>query len=157
MTVAAVNSGLQRARSTLKGAELRSEALRELDAEADRRLVESYAEAFERYDVDKLLSLFAEQASLSMPPFTMWVRGVEGIGAFMEETRSHCVGSRLLPLRANGGCPAFAQYVPSDRPGVLLPWSIIVLELQRGRISHVCHFIDAALFDSFGMPAELEA
>ena len=156
LTVAAVNSGLQRARGTLRRAELRSEALRELDGEADRQLVASYAEAFERYDVDKLLTLFAEQAGLSMPPFAMWVRGAADIGAFMEATRSHCAGSRLLPLRANGGCPAFAQYVPSDRPGVLLPWSLHVLELQDGKIAHVHHFIGVEVFREFGLPAELE-
>ena len=156
MTVAAVNSGLQRARDTLKRAELRTETLRDIDGEADRRLLVRYVEAFERYDVDELLALFDEQAGLSMPPFTMWVRGAADIGAFLEATRRHCAGSRLLPLRANGCSPAFAQYVPSDRPGALLPWSIVVLELQRGRISHIHHFIDEALFVSFGLPAELE-
>ncbi len=157
MTAAAANSALQRARSTLKQSRLRSESLRELDGESDRRLVASYVEAFERYDIDKLLALFTEQASLSMPPYTMWVCGNANIAAFLEATRAHCAGSRLLPLRANGGCPAFAQYVPSERPGVLLPWSIIVLEPRDGKIAHAHFFIDVDLFRLFGMPAEWSA
>jgi len=155
MTVGAVNSALQRARATMKQARLRSEALRDVDADVDGRLLDGYVEAFEQYDLDRLLSLFREGASLSMPPYTMWVQGTTDIASFYRATRSHCEGSRLVPVRANGGCPAYAQYVPAGRDGALVPWSLHVLEIQDGRIAHIHHFIDPSLVAKFGLPAQL--
>ncbi|MFD0959677.1 sigma-70 family RNA polymerase sigma factor [Paenibacillus chungangensis] len=156
MTAAAVNSALQRARSTIRQVQLRSETLREIDADVDQRLLDSYIEAFEHYDVDRLLALFHESASLSMPPYVMWVRGSMDIAAFYHATRAHCTGSRLMPLRANGNCPAYAQYVPAGDDGVCMPWGIHILEIQEGRIAHIHHFIDSDLFTRFGLPLFLK-
>lgn len=156
MTVAAVNSALQRARATLGKAELRSEALQELDDHADQELLARYVEAFEQYDIDSLLVLFHENGSLSMPPFVMWVDGRPDMSLFYETTRLHCLGSRLLPVRANGGCPAFAQYVPAGDKGLLQPWAIHMPEIKDGRILHLHHFIDPALFGRFGLPPFLD-
>jgi len=157
MTTAAVNSALQRARATLAHANLRSDALQELDGDADQALLARYVEAFEQYDIDALLSLFHENSSLSMPPFAMWVSGRPNMSSFYRITSSHCSGSRLLPIRANGNCPAYAQYMPSGRDGLLVPWAIHVLEIQNGRIAHLHHFIDSDLFGRFGMPDCLDA
>ncbi len=157
MTVAAVNSALQRARATLGKAELRSEALQELDDDADQELLTRYVDAFERYDIDSLLVLFHENGSLSMPPFVMWVDGRTDMSLFYETTRRHCLGSRLLPVRANGGCPGFAQYVTAGEKGLLQPWAIHMPEIKDGRILHLHHFIDPALFGRFGLPPFLDA
>ncbi len=157
MTVTAVNSALQRARATLGKAELRSEALRELDDNADQELLTRYVEAFERYDIDSLLVLFHENGSLSMPPFVMWVDGRPNMSLFYETTRLHCLGSRLLPVRANGGCPGFAQYVPAGDKGLLQPWAIHIPEIKDGKIVHLHHFIDPALFGRFGLPPFLDS
>jgi RNA polymerase sigma-70 factor (TIGR02960 family) len=157
MTVAAVNSALQRARVTVNQSKLRSDQLKAEDTEADQRLVARYVEAFEQYNIDELLALFNENGSLSMPPFTMWVRGSSDLLSFYNATRSHCLGSRLLPVRANGNSPALAQYVPGGQDGVLTPWAIHILELNKGKITHIHHFIDSELFVRFGLPAELDA
>lgn len=157
MTVAAANSALQRARATLAKAELRSEALQGVDDEADQELLARYVEAFEMYDIDSLLALFHENGSLSMPPFVMWVNGRTDMSVFYQTTRRHCLGSRLLPVRANGGCPAFAQYVPAGDKGLLQPWAIHIPEIKDGRILHLHHFIDPALFGRFGLPPSLDA
>lgn len=156
MTVTAVNSALQRARVTLGKAELRSEALQELDDDADQELLTRYVDAFERYDIDSLLALFHENGSLSMPPFVMWVDGRPDMSLFYQATRRHCLGSRLLPVRANGGCPGFAQYVPAEDQGQLQPWAIHMPEIKDGRILHLHHFIDPALFGRFGLPSFLD-
>lgn len=86
-----------------------------------------------------------------MPPYTMWVSGKIDILAFYEATRTHCAGSRLLPVSANGNCPGFAQYMPSGGDG-LMPWAIHTLEIQDGKIAHIHHFIDRDLFTRFGVP-----
>lgn len=157
MTVAAVNSALQRARATIARSDLRSDELQQGDAQADERLITRYVEAFEQYNIDALLALFHENGSLSMPPFTMWVRGSSDLASFYSATRSHCLGSRLLPVRANGDSPAFAQYVPAGGDGLLTPWAIHILEMNHGQIAHIHHFIDPGLFARFGLPGGLDA
>lgn len=157
MTVAAVNSALQRARATLTNANLRSDALQELDDEADQELLARYVEAFEQYDIDALLALFHENSSISMPPFVMWVSGRPNLSTFYQLTRDHCSGSRMLPIKANGNCPAYAQYVPSGSDGTLVPWAIHILEMKDGKIAHLHHFIDSELFGRFGLPPCLDA
>jgi RNA polymerase sigma-70 factor (ECF subfamily) len=155
-TVAAVNSALQRARATLDA--VPDDALIELD-DTDTALLERYVDAFERYDIDRLVELLHHDAVQSMPPFAMWVRGRDSIGAFMVEPGpSECRGSRLLPTRANG-CPAFGQY-KRDPAGGHAPWAIQVLEISNGRIAALNYFLDfldpVRLFPAFGLPLHLD-
>src|SRR5581483_7078433 len=78
-SVASVNSALQRARATLATSDLdAAEPLQPMD-EAQRELLARYVDAFERYDMESLTSLLAEDASQSMPPFEMWLHGREDI------------------------------------------------------------------------------
>ncbi|HWK15836.1 MAG TPA: RNA polymerase subunit sigma-70, partial [Solirubrobacteraceae bacterium] len=74
-SVASVNSALQRARSTLAASNVTTaDPAPALDG-ADRALLARYVEAFERYDMDALTSLIQEDATQSMPPYDMWLRG----------------------------------------------------------------------------------
>jgi RNA polymerase sigma-70 factor, ECF subfamily len=150
MTVASVNSALQRARATLDATQLRPEP-GEL-SEAQTRLVSRYVEAFERYDIGALGELLHEDATLSMPPYDMWLRGRESISKWMLTLGSGCKGSRLVPVSACGGMPAFAQY----RRGGAEPWAIIVLELRDARIGGVTTYLDVeTLFPRFDLPSRL--
>ena len=64
-------------------------------------------------------------------------------------------GSKMIPVSANG-MPAYAQYKPSDSGTGLVPWSIQVIEVRDGAISHIHHFCDARLFERFGVPTALD-
>jgi RNA polymerase sigma-70 factor (ECF subfamily) len=152
-TVAAVNSSLQRARATLANLPT-DQSPAKLD-KADTELLDRYVEAFERYDIDRLVTLLRQDAIMSMPPFAMWIRGNENIGRFMlEPTPSQCRGSRLIPLQANG-CPAFGHYKP-DPAGGRSPWAIQVLEISGGKIAGFHAFLDTQrLFPLFGLPPHL--
>src|SRR6059058_3301595 len=133
-SVAAVNSALQRARATLATRDL-GEARASL-SDAQRGLVERYVAAFQRYDVDALTALLTQDATLSMPPYTLWLRGHDAIGTWLLGRGSGCRGSRLVP-RAACGSPAFGQYrpgAPGGGPGYH-PWALIVLELAGDRIA----------------------
>jgi RNA polymerase sigma-70 factor (ECF subfamily) len=153
-SVAAVNSALQRARSTLRALppESRPEPLDGPDA----RLLERYVDAFERYDIQRLVTLLHDDAVQSMPPFALWIRGSANIGRWMQEPGpSHCQGSRLIATSANG-CPAFAQYRP-DPSGGFTPWAMQVLEISRGAITAMNFFLDTErLFPQFGVPSHLD-
>ena len=153
MTVAAVNSALQRARATLATRDLgSSDTTLSPDEQA---LVDRYVHAFERYDVDALAALMHEDATMAMPPFSLWLRGREAFSGWLLGRGAACRGSRLVPTAANG-LPAFAQYKPAGE-GRFLPWALVVLEIERGAVAGQTFFLDTAtLFPRFGLPAALE-
>jgi RNA polymerase sigma-70 factor, ECF subfamily len=157
-SVPAVNSALQRARATI--ASLPSEPKAGRLDDADTELLRRYVDAFERYDVEALVSLLQEDAVQSMPPFAMWIEGAADIGAWMvQPSPSGCRGSRLLPTAANG-CAAFGQYRP-DPDGGFTPWALQVLEVSDGRIAAMSFFLalldPERLFPTFGLPNHLDA
>jgi RNA polymerase sigma-70 factor (ECF subfamily) len=154
-SVAAVNSALQRARAALSAVSTEARPARVDQVQAD--LLERYVDAFQRYDVERLVSLLHEDAVMSMPPFAMWIQGAGNIGRFfVEPTPSLCAGSRLIPTEANG-CPAFAQYKP-DPAGGYAPWGLQVLEYSGDRITGFHCFLDSErIFPLFGMPLHLPA
>ena len=119
-------------------------------------LLDRYVDAFERYDVDALTRLLHEDATLSMPPYSLWLQGHDPIRQWLLGRGCGCRGSRLIPTRASGS-PAFGQYRPSGPNGRHEPWSLIVLELDGGRIAAMNHFLDTAhLFPRFGLPPALD-
>jgi hypothetical protein len=109
-------------------------------------------EAFEQYDVAALSKLLHEEATLSMPPYELWLRGPDSIAQWMLSYGIGCKGSRLVPVGFANGMPAFAQY----RQGGAQPWAVVLLELDGARIAAVHNFLDAeTLFARFGMPRQL--
>ena len=153
MSVAAVNSALQRARATVasrNGTKPQASLTPEQSA-----LLERYLDAFHRYDVDGLVALLREDATLSMPPYSLWLRGPEAIRAWLLGRGAGCRGSRLVPTAACG-LPAFGQYrLGAD--GIHRPWSLTVIELSDGQIAAWNAFLDTdRLFPLFGLPPTLE-
>lgn len=152
-SVAAVNSALQRARATLSTRDL--DDTRAPLSDAQSNLLARYVDAFERYDMDAFTQLLHQDATMSMPPYSLWLRGHDSIRAWMLGRGCGCRGSRLVPTAACGS-PAFGQYRPGGPGGSYQPWSLIVLELSGDRIAAVNHFLDTeALFPRFGLPREL--
>jgi RNA polymerase sigma-70 factor, ECF subfamily len=151
-TVASVNSALQRARATLESSGVSdTDAATPLDDE-QRALLARYVDAFERYDLDSLVALLAEDVRQSMPPYELWLVGAEEVRAWMLGPGIECRGSRLVPTVANGA-PAFGQYRPSGPNGSFEPWSLHVLEIVDGEIVGLNFFLDTSLFPLFGLPA----
>ncbi|MFE4859321.1 sigma-70 family RNA polymerase sigma factor [Streptomyces sp. NPDC056670] len=155
-SVASVNSALQRARSTLAESEPReSDAADPLDEE-QQKLLERYVAAFEGYDMTALTALLHEDATLSMPPYDLWLRGHDDIVGWMLGVGEVCRGSRLIPTVANG-TPAFAHYHP-DPAGGFTPWALMVIETHDGKVSGICSFLDTdRWFPLFSLPARLDA
>ena len=57
-----------------------------------------------------LTKLLHEEATLSMPPYELWLHGHESITTWLLSFGIGCSGSKLVPVEACGGTPAFAQY-----------------------------------------------
>ena len=156
-TVASVNSALQRARATLAERALDEDDARRSanDISAEQQaLLANYVDAFERYDVTRLVTLLHEDAVMSMPPFPMWFAGPDEIAAFFLGKGIECKGSRIVPTTANG-LPAFGTY-RVDPAGGWAPWSIQVIEIEGDKISALNTFLDTNLFATFGLPAHLD-
>jgi RNA polymerase sigma-70 factor, ECF subfamily len=145
MTTVAVNSALLRGRETLAAfAPTEVASVGEQSALLDR-----YVDAFERFDLDGLTSLLHLDATLSMPPYSRWLRGREEIRAWYAGPGNGCRGSRLCRLTANGS-PAVGQYRPGGKPCALH-----VLQVDGGRITAINSFLDTQrLFPLFGLPLE---
>lgn len=151
-SIAAVNSAVQRARATLGNRDSGSAEGALTDAQS--KLLERYVDAFHRYDVDDLVALLREDATLSMPPYTLWLRGPDAIRGWLLGRGIGCRGSRLVRTAACGS-PAFGQYHPGP-DGTLEPWAIIVLELTEDRIAAWNSFLDTEkLFPLFGLSPSL--
>jgi RNA polymerase sigma-70 factor (ECF subfamily) len=152
-SVASVNSALQRARATLASRDLSAGTGQSMDAD-QQDLLARYVDAFERYDIERLVALLHEDAVQSMPPYAMWMRGRDEIGRWFLGAGIGCAGSRLIATEANG-CPAFGQY-RVDPNGGHTPWAIQVIEVSGDRISAFNAFLDTNLFPAFGLPTHLD-
>ena len=151
-SVASVNSALQRARASLDagGIEI-AETATDLDDD-QRELLDRYVAAFEAYDMDSLVSLLHEDATMSMPPYALWLRGHEHIRTWFLTAGAPCRGSRLIRTTANG-LPAYGQYRPTPGGG-FHPWGLGVLEISGDRVVGINTFLDVdRLFPLFGLPA----
>jgi RNA polymerase sigma-70 factor, ECF subfamily len=156
-SVASVNSALQRARATLDARDANASDPPPALGEAERELLARYVDAFQRYDMEALTSLIHEDATQSMPPFDMWLRGRDDILAWWVGPGIGCSGSRVIPTIAANGSPTFGQYKPSETGPGYDPWALQVLEIAGGRIVEFTFFLGTAtLFPLFGLPARLD-
>jgi len=148
-SVASVNSLLQRARATVDSWPTDTAALVPADAE-QRELLERYVAAFTSYDMDALVALLHQEATMSMPPFPLWLRGGEQIRAWLTTRGKSCADSRMEVISANGS-PAWAQW-RRDPDGVYRPWAIQVVEIRDGVIVGLNFFLDTVeLWPLFGL------
>jgi RNA polymerase sigma-70 factor (ECF subfamily) len=142
-SVASVNSALQRARATLENRlpdQSQQETLKALGDGRLRELVEQYADAWERNDVDTVVSMLAEDAAFTMPPMSRWFHG-EGIRPWLEtSSMTGEWGWRALPVSANGQA-ALAFYSWDEEKQTRVPFAINVLTFEGEKIKEVDAFI----------------
>ena len=156
MSVTAANSALQRARATMQE---RLPAARldwtAADAqEAERSLLETYLNAWERRDPSQLVALLREDVRMAMPPHPTWYEGRDAVVAFLAERALAPTASahRFVPTRANRQ-PAFGVY-RGDGAGAAA-FAINVIGIEDGLITDVHWFLYPDLFPAFGLPDTL--
>jgi len=154
-SVVSVNSALQRARSTLAAGNVADSDVRMPQDDEQRALLARYVDAFERFDIEALVSLLHEDATMSMPPYELWLEGADELRTWLLGAGSGCRGSRFEPVEANGS-PAFAQWRPSGPGGSFEAWAIHVLRVSDGRINGIDFFVDPDLFPLFNLPLRLD-
>ena len=151
-SVASVNSALQRARATMSAREADAPPADVVTGD-QRELLTRYVDAFERYDINSLVTLLREDAIMSMPPYNFWLTGPAEMHKWFLGPGAGCRGSRLVAIEANG-CAAFGAY-REDPDGGHAPFAIQVIEVTGGRITGHHNFVDPGLFPAFGLPDHL--
>ncbi len=155
-TSVAVNSALQRAHAIMADRQLHPDTVSVDLTPEQHRLLDQYVEAFWRKDIDTIVGLLKQEAVWEMPPYKGWYVGAENIGKLID---TQCPGGVhdmvMLPTTANGQ-PAFGLYMRA-KDGDFKPFHLQVLELDGDRVRHVAAFFEVALFEKFGLPANLPA
>jgi RNA polymerase sigma-70 factor, ECF subfamily len=159
ISVAAVNSALQRARGTLRA---HLPARKDpwppgVDAtEAERELLRKLIAATETADPAAFTTLIREDATFRMPPDPTIVVGREAMIRFWVEGGfgSEWFGPlRCLVTHANRQ-PALANYVLASGDSVYRPMALDVLRIEEGVITEIVTF-PPYVFDAFELPRTL--
>lgn len=158
MSVASVNSALQRARPVLREQlpRDRSEwAASSAPSQEQREVLQRYMAAAGRSDFSALTELLAVDVRLTMPPSPYWFTDRDAMMKFLEPSLTE--GSpqwfgrwKHLPTRANG-CPAAAGYVQRPGTSVYRAQVLDVLRIEHGKIVEITAF-EPHLFPAFGLP-----
>ncbi|MDQ4053198.1 MAG: sigma-70 family RNA polymerase sigma factor [Actinomycetota bacterium] len=158
MSAAAVYSALQRAHRAVEQRlpeQSQQSALRSITDARLRTLVNQYVDAWERADVDALVELLTEDATIAMPPFRTWFAGRDNVATFLRKTPLAVKRWRVFPSHANGQL-SFAHYLWSDDVGAYCWHGVEVLGLNGDRIAQIIAFIDPDAHAAFGMPATVD-
>src|SRR5579875_306793 len=158
LSVAAVNSALQRARQALhqRSQENGSETPVAQPRPQVQHLLDRYMSLWQQADVPGLVALLREDAWLTMPPIPAWVAGRTDIATLLQ-LRIFPPGRqwRLRPSRANGS-PAFGMYRREAGEDSYQLSSLWVLGVEGEQIGNIVVFLDVASFTAFGLPSSIE-
>jgi RNA polymerase sigma-70 factor (TIGR02960 family) len=147
LSVAAVNSALQRARAH---GPADSGSLVQPSEPRQRELLDRYVAAFQNADVDRLVQVLTEDAVFEMPPFITWFQGSATIGEFLG-ARMRAFGSTPVIRTTANGQPAVALY-PPDPAGRHRLHALHVLTLNSRGIDHIVSFQDIDALQRFDLP-----
>jgi RNA polymerase sigma-70 factor, ECF subfamily len=154
-SVASVKSALQRARRSVEERipeESQAQALRTLGDDGARELAQRYMDAFERNDVDAVVTMLTEDATIAMPPTPTWYRGRDAIAAFYAaQPMAAGVRWRHIPTRANGQL-AIGCYLWDEQERAYKAHTLDVLTLRGDRIAGVTAFIGGGFLRDLGLP-----
>jgi RNA polymerase sigma-70 factor (ECF subfamily) len=159
-TPASVYSALQRAHRTVDERlpeQSQQATLRALGDETLRAIVDDYVDAWERGDVDAVVAMLAEDATMAMPPIPTWFAGRDAVAAFLR--RRPLAGGRrwrLVPVRASGQV-AFGHYRWDGEKGSFVAHGVNVLTLDGARIAEITAFLTPEVFGRFALPDEITA
>jgi len=156
MTVPAVNSALQRARTTLRDQWPQGRLGWAPPAEPDpgqRRLLERFIAAHEQADPEALIALLGEEIRLAISQVGEW-NGRQTVSDALRDGMNTPGQWRMLPIMANGQ-PGAAGYVRRPGQAAYFPFVLCVLHFEDGRLTEVAAFEQPAMFPVFGLPASL--
>src|SRR5580693_1816325 len=157
VSVAAVNSALQRARTTLREQWPDGRLDWAPAAEPDpgqRRLLQRFIAAHEQADPEALIALLRDDIRLAIsPPGGEW-NGRPDVGDALRGGMNSLGQWRLLPIMANRQ-PGAAGYLRRPGQTAFVPFALTVLRFEHGRLTDIAAFEQPSMFAAFGLPASL--
>jgi RNA polymerase sigma-70 factor, ECF subfamily len=118
------------------------ETLRSLGDERLKRLAERFMAAWEDNDVDALMALLADDATIAMPPRPSWFRGHAAIRTFLAGwPLSPAESWRLVSTRANGQLAFVTHGTPADDRAPAHALQVVTLT-PEGAIQDITAFLD---------------
>jgi len=148
-TTVAVKSALQRARARLSDVAPADRQIAEPPEPAARALLDQYIAAFESADAVALERLLRRDATLELPPSSVWFAGGEAIANAVAGL-GYPGEWRMVPTAANGQ-PAAAAY-RRGTDGTYQAYGIVVLTVSATGIARIVVFGDPGLLGRFGLP-----
>jgi RNA polymerase sigma-70 factor, ECF subfamily len=156
-TVPAVNSALQRARTTLRDqwpdGRLDWAAAAEPDP-AQRRLLHRFIAAHEQADSKALIAMLAHDVRLAISPQVGEWNGRPEVDDALRDGMNALGQWRMLPIMANRQ-PGAAGYLRRPGQTAFFPFVLAVLRLEDGRLADIAAFEQPSMFTAFGLPARL--
>jgi RNA polymerase sigma-70 factor (ECF subfamily) len=156
-SVAAANSAVQRARSTMRDhlPARRAEWIASKPSAEERELLDRFIDAHERCDGVAALAIASQDLRISMPPDHLVFDGLAVIRPFLEKAfgENRDGDWRLIPTSANR-MPTAASYLRRPGDSEFRAFKFDVLRIEQGAIVEITTF-GAGLFQKFGLPTVL--
>jgi RNA polymerase sigma-70 factor (TIGR02960 family) len=149
MTVAGVNSALQRAKATLRDQPEERFGRRTTEpSEEESELLRRFIEAHERSDFAGQAELLREDVIVTMPPYPLRYQGLAELAGLQERARD--MGEwRLVPVMVNR-MPAAVSYLRAPGDDTFRAFKIDVLRVEDGLIAEITTFMPDRI-DAFGL------
>ncbi|MDQ1731865.1 MAG: hypothetical protein QOK10_2024 [Pseudonocardiales bacterium] len=158
-SVAAANSALQRARTTMQQhlPSHRNDWSAAVPSPAERALLDQFIDAHQRCDAAAAVAIAATDIRITMPPYPMCFDGLEGLTPLLERAfgPERDGDWRLLATMANR-MPTAASYLRRPGDTEFRAFKFDVLRIEDGTIAEITTF-GPSLFDAFGLPQTLDA
>jgi RNA polymerase sigma-70 factor (TIGR02960 family) len=149
-TPASVNSALQRARAGLKDSSGPDRVMLPRSPH-EAEVVDRFIDAIQQGDLDRVVALLTDDASLKMPPEPFEFHGPRPIAQFLQQVAFWREDLKMVPTRANND-PAFGYYRKDPNADLYRASGIFVLTVSEDQVSSMTRFGDKSLFACFGLP-----
>ena len=157
MSVPAVNSALQRARTTLRDqwpdGRLGWAPTVEPDPE-QRLLLQRFIDAHEHADPEALIAILRNDIRLAISPQVGEWNGRQEVGDALRGGMNSLGQWRVLPIKANGQLGA-AGYLRRTGETVFNAFVLTVLRFEQDTVVEIAAFEQPSMFEAFGLPASL--
>jgi RNA polymerase sigma-70 factor (ECF subfamily) len=156
-TVAASNSALQRARTTMQEhlPAQRAEWSAGQPSDEDRALLAGFIDAHERGDAKAAVAIAAQEIRITMPPYPYLFEGIDVIAPLIAKAMSDEDGGdwQLVPTWANR-MPTAASYLRRPGDTEFRAFKFDVMRINDGLIAEITTF-GPELFPAFGLAPTL--
>ena len=157
LSVAAVNSALQRARPVLRDhlPSHRAEWSAVPSSADEQALLQKYVSAWEAADPDALASLMHEDIRITMPPYPFWFEGrTDALRSLIPNLSPDYRGAwRFLPTTVNRQ-PTLAAYLQPPGAADFHPFALDIFRIESGLIAEITAH-ETTNFTLFNLPSHL--